>query len=185
MKKKWFQRENAEQKERNAVLILLAVSFLVGGLVGCFLGTKLSSSQAVSAFLEAAKQQAIQPALWREIWVIFRWPAAAVLLSVLPQVGLTIPALLFLRGFLLAYGITSLVLNASAAWCAFLLFGPTCLLTLPVLFVLAEEALLQKTRQTRKRFNLTLRTLFCLPVLVLCVFLDQVALPPLLTWYLA
>lgn len=75
----------------------------------------------------------IAPSLWREVWIVFRWPVAVILLSQLPLAGVTIPVVFFLRGFFLSYGIVALMegMGLSGVLCAGVVFGPTCLLAVP------------------------------------------------------
>lgn len=130
----------------------------------------------------SAQEQVLQPTLWRTLWVVLRWPGAVLLLGCLPRAALTVPVLVFWRGVALSCGVASLILGQAPAWCVGLLFGPSCLLTLPVLFVLAEGVLCQGNRQSPR---LAMRVLVSVPVLMLCVVLEQAAVPPLLTWYLS
>lgn len=69
----------------------------------------------------------IAPSLWREVWIVFRWPVAVILLSQLPLAGVTIPVVFFLRGFFLSYGIVALMegMGLSGVLCAGVVFGPT------------------------------------------------------------
>lgn len=173
-------------KNRDMALLLVSVGFLLGGIFGGLAEGKLPAETYIQEFLQAAAQETIQPDLWRELWVVFRWPGAVVILSLLPWVGLTIPLLFFLRGFLLSYGIVSLTAGSglSGILYAGLLFGPVCLLTVPVLFVLGTEGLLRKAEEPRDPRQTVLRVVLCLLALGLCVILDQVLVPPVLTWFL-
>ena len=135
-----------EQKQRDTVLLMISVGFLCGAILGGLVEGKVSADPYILRFLQAHAQETLVPVLWRELWVIFRWPIAVIILSLLPFVGLTIPALFFLRGFLLSYGIVSLAAGSGfqgMLW-AGLLFGPTCILTIPVMFILGTECLMKK-----------------------------------------
>ena len=175
-----------ETKNRDVALLLVSVGFLLGGIFGGLAAGKLPAETYIQQFLQTAAQETMKPSLWRELWVVFRWPGAVIVLSLLPLVGLTIPLLFFLRAFLLSYGIVSLTVGTglSGILCAGLLFGPTCLLTVPVLFVLGTEGLLRKAEETGSRRQTVFRAALCLLALCLCVFLDQVLVPPVLTWFL-
>lgn len=166
----------------NRVLALLSTAFFLGGLLGCALGGWSSTEGMVGAFLVSAQAQVLQPTLWRTLLVVFRWPGAVLLLGCLPRAALTVPVLVFWRGVALSCGVASLVLGQAPVWCVGLLFGPSCLLALPVLFILAEGVLCQSNRQSP---GLAVRVLVSVPVLTLCVVLEQAAVPPLLTWYLS
>lgn len=62
---------------------------------------------------------------------------------------------------------------------AVLLFGPTCVLTLPVLFLVSTEVLLRKAgEQTEGKLALVLA---CLMALCLCILLDVAVIPDLLS----
>lgn len=102
------RKKEAADKNRDTVLLILSVGFLMGGILGCLLEGKLSGGNLLSPFFQQAAQGAIVPSLWRELWTVFRWPMAAVALSLLPMAGFTVPGLFFLRGFFLSYGIVAL-----------------------------------------------------------------------------
>ncbi|MDO4516807.1 MAG: hypothetical protein Q4C76_06710 [Bacillota bacterium] len=175
-----------EQKQRDAILLMISVGFLCGAVLGGLAEGKLSAEPYVLEFLQAQAREAVTPALWRELWVIFRWPAAVIALSFLPLVGLTMTALFFLRGFLLSYGIIAFAAGSGAQgmlW-AGLLFGPTCILTIPVMFVLGTACLLKKTGSDKAAKAFPLRLLLCVPALALCVFLNNTVVPPVLHFFL-
>ena len=109
-------------------------------------------------------------------------PVAVILLSQLPLAGVTIPVVFFLRGFFLSYGIVALMegMGLSGVLCAGVVFGPTCLLAVPVLFVLGTTGLLRKAESQPKGIPFFRRMVASLLVLALCVFLDQAVVPKLL-----
>ena len=178
--------EEAEEKEAikndDTVLLILSVGFLVGGVLGCLLEGKLSTEHYIGQFFQQAAQMSIAPSLWREVWIVFRWPVAVILLSQLPLAGVTIPVVFFLRGFFLSYGIVALMegMGLSGVLCAGVVFGPTCLLAVPVLFVLGTTGLLRKAESQPKGIPFFRRMVASLLVLALCVFLDQAVVPKLL-----
>ena len=87
----------AEEKNRDTVLLILSIGFLAGGILGCLLEKSLSDTAFSSAaFFQWAAQGDAVPSLWRELWITLRWPVAAVVLSILPLAGLTVPTLFFL-----------------------------------------------------------------------------------------
>ena len=169
-------------KNRDTVLLILSVGFLVGGVLGCLLEGKLSTEHYIGQFFQQAAQMSIAPSLWREVWIVFRWPVAVILLSQLPLAGVTIPVVFFLRGFFLSYGIVALMegMGLSGVLCAGVVFGPTCLLAVPVLFVLGTTGLLRKAESQPKGIPFFRRMVASLLVLALCVFLDQAVVPKLL-----
>ncbi|WP_419057119.1 hypothetical protein [Evtepia gabavorous] len=122
------RKKETEQKNRDTVLLILSVGFLVGGVLGCLLEGKLSTEHYIGQFFQQAAQMSIAPSLWREVWIVFRWPVAVILLSQLPLAGVTIPVVFFLRGFFLSYGIVALMegMGLSGVLCAGVVFGPTC-----------------------------------------------------------
>ena len=175
-----------EQKQRDTVLLMISVGFLCGAILGGLVEGKVSADPYILRFLQEHAQETLVPVLWRELWVTFRWPSAVIILSLLPFVGLTIPALFFLRGFLLSYGIVSLAAGSGfqgMLW-AGLLFGPTCILTIPVMFILGTECLMKKAGSDKGGKKFPLRPLLCVPALVLCVFLNQTVVPPVLHFFL-
>ncbi|WP_418771876.1 hypothetical protein [Neglectibacter timonensis] len=119
--------------------------------------------------------------MWRELWLVFRWPIAVVVLAMLPLAGVTLPILFFLRGLFLSYGLVALIGSTSGAeiLCTMVILGPTCLLTIPILFVLGTAGLLRSTESSPS--SRIRRALCCVSGLVLCVFLDQAVVPQLLT----
>lgn len=175
------RKNEPRQKDRDTVLMILSAAFLAGGVLGCLLLGKLSGESYLSGFFQSVAQEPVTPSLWRAVWTVLRWPMAAVALSLLPLVGLTLPLLFFLRGFFLSYGIVALIqgMGASGLLCAGVVFGPACVLAVPALFILGTAGMLRKTQP--KSGKLLRRGLACLPCLALCVFLDQRVVPKLLT----
>lgn len=174
------------QRQRDTVLLILSVGFLCGAILGGLAEGNLSAAPHIQRFLQVCAQEARTPVLWRELWVTFRWPVAIIMLSLLPFVGLTVPVLFFLRGFLLSYGIVSLAAGSGVQgmlW-AGLLFGPACVLTLPVMFLLGTECLMKKVGSDKDGKKVSLRMLLCVPALILCVFLNQRVVPPVLHFFL-
>ena len=125
-KKERLAAQKKEQKNRDTVLMILSISFLIGGILGCLLEGKLSAGAYVSQFLAHSTQSAVAPSFWRELWTVFRWPAAVIVLGLLPLTGLTVPALFFLRGFFLSYGIVALMEGLGGTGQALSLGQPVC-----------------------------------------------------------
>ena len=176
------KEKEAARKNRDTVLLMLSTAFLAGGIAGCLLEGKLSAAPYISGFLGQAAQTTVAPSLWRELWTVFRWPAAAVLLSLLPLAALTLPTLFFLRGFFLSYGIVAMMegLGGTGVLWAGIVFGPTCLLAVPAFFVLGTTGLLGKSDRQGMGKKLLGRALAALPVLLVCAFLDRMVAPKLL-----
>ena len=175
------RRQEANNQQRDTVLLLLSAAFLFGAIMGCLLEGKLPASPYIASFWSHATQGTILPPLWRELWLVFRWPIAVVVLAMLPLAGVTLPILFFLRGLFLSYGLVALIGSTSGAeiLCTMVILGPTCLLTIPILFVLGTAGLLRSTESSPS--SRIRRALCCVSGLVLCVFLDQAVVPQLLT----
>ena len=177
----------AAQKERDTILMILAVTFLLGGISGCLLEQKFASGIYFRRFLEQAVQDAPIPTWWRASWTVFRWPVCAVVLSLFPLAGWTLPGLFFLRGFFLSYGIVAGIEAAGAAgvWWAGIVFGATCLVTVPIFFILGTTGLLRQAHVPESKGTFLRRVMVCLPVLGLCVCAERAATPRLLHLVLA
>ena len=96
------RRQEANNQQRDTVLLLLSAAFLFGAIMGCLLEGKLPASPYMASFWGQATQGTILPPLWRELWLVFRWPIAVVVLAMLPLAGVTLPILFFLRGLFLS-----------------------------------------------------------------------------------
>ena len=189
MKKRFVQKgrrtaPGRQERQRDVILCILMVAFLSGAVLGGVPESKSGTEAYILRFLQENTKASMTPAFWREAWIVLRWPVGVLLLAVLPCAILTIPGLFFLRGFLLAYGITAVSLGTGTAGvaCAALIFGPACLLTVPVLFVLGASGLLRKGEYR----GLTVEQGgLCLGVLALCILLDQAVVPSALTQFLS
>lgn len=170
-------------RQRDVLLCILAISFLLGTVLGATVENNTATEPYILRFFQACTQESMTASFWREAWTVLRWPAGVLVLSILPFSLLTIPTLFFFRSFLLAYGVaavsggTGMVGNV----CAGLLFGPTCLLTVPVFFVLGTVGLLRKVE--RQSISTKYGGL-CLGALALCILLDQTAVPFTLSCFL-
>lgn len=189
MKKRFVQKgrrtaPGRQGRQRDVILCILLAAFLAGAVLGGVLESKSGAEAYILRFLQENTEKSITPAFWREAWITLRWPVGVLLLTVLPCSILTIPGLFFLRGFLLSYGITAVSLGAGTAGvvCSALVFGPACLLTVPVLFVLGASSLLRKGEHR----GLTVEQGgLCLGALALCIVLDQAVVPSALTQFLS
>ena len=173
----FHSRRKGEGRAGSTALLMISCGFLFGGILGWLLESNLSSGAYVRAFLDAIKDGAITPEIPRVLWSICRWPLLVMVAGILPLAGLGIPAVLCLRGFLLSYSISAFfdVGIKEAA----MLFGPVCLLTLPVLFLLAEGILLKKAGEPTERKPAVV--LACLLSLALCAVLELTVIPILLS----
>lgn len=173
----------ATETQQNGVLLLLAAGFLSGALLGGFFAGRLSFGPYITEFLQDMMQESGEPALWRELWSCLRWPVAVWLLGSLPWAGLTMPTLFFLRGALLSCGIGAVAAGRGLEgilW-AGILFGPTCVLTVPVMFVLGTDRLLRRAAPSAARRRTPLRLSLCAAALAACVLVDQKAVPTVLS----
>jgi len=173
----FHSRRKGEGKAGSTALLMISCGFLLGGILGWLLESNLSSGAYVRGFLDAMKDGAITPEIPRVLWSICRWPLLVMVAGIFPMAGLGIPAVLCLRGFLLSYSISAF-LEVSAKD-AVVLFGPVCLLTLPVLFLMAEDILLRKAGEPTERKPAVV--LACLLALVLCAVLELTVVPIFLT----
>lgn len=170
-------KKKGENRSSNAALALISAAFLLGGILGWLVEGNISSEDYVRGFLDAMKDRVITPEIHRELWGIGRWPLLVMVAGILPLSGLGIPAVLCLRGFLLSYSISAFW-DAGAKEAA-ILFGPVCLLTLPVLFLMAEGFLLKRAGEPTERKPAVVMA--CLLSLVLCAVLELTVVPILLT----
>ena len=179
-----------------------AVFFFLGGLAGCILAARIDggASESLSAymqgFLSAAQEGGVgAPALLHVVWETARWPLLAVLLGFTALGLLGLPILFSVRGFLLAFSIASFVRMFGAAGCllAFLVFGVSGAVSVPVLFVLGVQSL-TAARALASRFlgdggrscspygrAYFLRCGCCAAALALCAALEYLAVPALVT----
>ena len=179
-------KPETQKKGRDTVLLVLVTAFLIGAAGGCVLAGKLAPNN-LEMLLRQVLESKTHPALWRELWAIFRWPMAAVVLGLLPMAGLTLPGLFFLRGVFLGYAVQVVAKGITShgfLW-AGVLFGPTCLLAVPAFFVLGCLGLLRTAAQTSGRAKLLLGGAICCGPLALCVLLDQTVVLNLLDILLA
>ena len=176
----------ARRKGRDTVLLFLVAAFLIGAAAGCALAGNAAPDN-LETLLRQVLEAKTKPSLWRELWAVFRWPMAAMILGFLPLAGLTLPGVFFLRGACLGYAVQAVaggVTSHGFLW-AGVLFGPTCLLAVPVFFALGCIGLWPAAAQTPRRIKLLLGGAVCCVPLILCVFLDQTVVQNLLDILLA
>lgn len=180
-----------------AVLFILSVAFLVGGMAGCVLVNRVGGNGevALEEFLEGYLSvvnsgELTRPNILTLVWETLRWPLFIFLLSVTPLGLFAIPVLFLVRGFLLSFSIASFfrVLGTSGLALALALFGFTGVLYVPVLFILGVQGFLLSGAMTgrligegRKRSMLDRNVLFrcgiCALVLCVCCFLEYHLVP--------
>lgn len=183
-------------------LVILSVSFLIGAIAGCLLAGGVAEAENgtlatyVEGYLAAARSGTLTaPHLLSVLWETMRWPLLTVLLAFTALGVIGIPVLFAVRGFLLSFAVASFVrvLGGAGSILAFLLFGLTGLLTVPVLFVLGAQGftacrilasrLVGERRRTGAPYGrgYFLRCALCFGVLAACVCLEQTVLPALLS----
>lgn len=129
-------------------LILLGVSFFLGGLLGFFFASiipqeeDLSLFQYFSDYFTAVKSGEAQAKLWTVLWGNLKAPLLAFFLgfSVLGLWGL--PLLFLAESFVFTFSVSSLcrVLGVSGLLPAFVLFGLPALWWVPLLFLLGLQS---------------------------------------------
>lgn len=173
------KRDKRGKPSPSGPLFLLGAAFLLGGVLGSSLAQHLPPTDTVTGFLQSTVQGVAAPTLSRTLWCLLRWPAAAVILGWLPLAGLTLPLLFLARGCALSYGITAVMTGGeSGAWWAGVLFGSTCLLAVPALFLLGTRSLVKK-RPTKERNWSPGWTAAAVLALALCAGWEQQGAPRL------
>lgn len=174
-------------------LIFLGICFAAGALSGfLFSGLGGDSSELLDYlhryFQLAGQGNGADPSLWSSIWDLTRWPLAAFLLGSTAFGALGVPALLGVRGFLLAFSSTTFARLFGLPGMAVSLaaFGVTALVAVPVLFVVSADAFRQSlSRLSGERapaWNQRVQALTpCMGLLVLSIALQQTLMPALLT----
>lgn len=183
------------------VLAVIAVSFLAGGLVGCLLVSLVGGSgqEALAGYMEGFLQAAqagelTTPSLAALVWDTVRWPLLALLLGFTALGLLALPLLFVVRGFLLAFSIASFVRLFGGAGCllALIVFGVGGAFSVPVLFVLGVQSLLAARVLAGRVWGdgkaaplygrvYWLRCGWCAAALCVCMLLDGLAVPALVS----
>lgn len=131
-------------------LVVVSAAFALGGVLGCGLAAQVGGGGGdmlhayVTGYLTAARAgEAAPPHMLSVVWSTIRWPVFAVLMGFTGLGLLGIPVLFSIRGFLLSFAITSFVrmFGGVGGVLAFLTFGVTGLVAIPVLFVLGVQSL--------------------------------------------
>lgn len=182
-------------------LILIAVCFFLSGTFGCLLASYIDGGgrEQLSVYVDGFLRSTIAdgselPGLAVQIWDVIRWPILTVLLGFTALGLLGLPLLFAVRGFLLGFSISSFVQLFGSSGCllAFLLFGMSSTISVPVLFVLGVQSFTTARKlagcvgQGRKALLPCGRTYIrrygiCALALCICVVLERVAVPPLVS----
>ncbi|MDD5938546.1 MAG: stage II sporulation protein M [Clostridiales bacterium] len=187
--------------EGTPALVVTAAFFALGGLLGCFLAFQADRggdqilSGYLAAFLSSAQDGALNlPDLPGLIWRTARWPGALFLLGFTALGLLGIPALSVLRGFFLAFSISSFarVYGRAGLSVAFLLLGIPGLLSVPVFLLMAAQSFsaawslacrsgAQGGRSLPYHRDYFLRCGGCAAAVVVCIFLEHQVIPVLVS----
>lgn len=185
---RWFCRTKEKEKmsrprgeKGTPVLAVLSACFLAGGVLGYLSACTEITAGIASAFLSQTVGGVLeQPSVLRETWILLRWPLAIIVLGRFPHPDRSLPLLFLLRGYLLSIGISAFAAeNGAVGWvCSVLLFGPACLFTLPVFFLLGVNQLKREKGNHTAAWVLTAGV--CISALMLCGLLDCKVMPALL-----
>lgn len=184
-----------------AALVILSAAFFLGGLAGCLLADQVGGdgSNALNDYLSGYLSvinsgDAVRPDVLSLLWEIVRWPLLTVALSLTPLGLLGVPVVFLVRGFLLSFAIASFfhVLGAFGLALAFVVFGITGLIGIPVLFIFGVQSFLSAGAMTGRLMGegrrqpplldrMTLmRCGVCVAALCVCGFLEYCIVPVLL-----
>lgn len=175
-----------------AALIVLAVVFFIGGLAGCALAgrTEDGGAAALNGYLDgylnvAASDEIARPEFFFLLWKAIRWPLFAILLGFTPIGLIGVPVLFLVRAFLLSFSIASFfhVLGPKGLFFAFLVFGITGLVYIPILYVLGTQSFLSAglivgriTGENRRYAGIKRSDVFCccicFVILIACSFIE-------------
>ncbi len=148
MKKHGIKARKVPLSGADAVCLILAAAFLVGGIAGCILVNSVGGEgeTALGTYLEGYFSSLVSgvfewPGFFELLWETFRWPLFVVLLGLTPLGLLGLPAAFLVRGFLLSFSAASLfrIFDFSGLILAFVLFGVTGIVCIPVLFQLGVQ----------------------------------------------
>lgn len=188
-------------KAHKAALPLLTTAFLVGAFLGTLLvgcasgagGTALSGY--IEGFAAALRTGGLgAPSVLAACWSVLRWPLLVLALSYVRFGLIGIPLVLCARGFLFSFCIAAFVqvLGRSGLLFALLLLGVESFLSIPVLFILAAQALqrasvpkpIGKSRPAQAVEQspfVLLRNTLCFSILLFCILWESLLLPLLLS----
>lgn len=176
-----------------SALVVVSTCFLAGGIIGCLTAGQVigGGEDCVSAYLTAFITTAQSGEIFcldmfALLWGLFRWPLFGVLLGFTALGLVGIPILFGVRGFALAFSIASFVglYGGAGGILAFLLFGLSGVVTLPVLFVLGLDGFLNaralSARVEKQRGNLVCYS-WCAVALGIGICIEAMVVPVLLS----
>lgn len=174
-------------------LLALSVFFLMGVFTASVLLARMGDAGASGlrgflAGLAGTESGAVSPGLGPVLWGILRWPALLLVVQ-LTALGLAVtPILFFIRGFLLMFsvGAVSVLAPGTGLTAAFVLFGLSEMIQLPVFFLLGARGLpgtaaLWRTQHREKREVSLQRCGVCAAALAAAGFLELRVVPLLLS----
>lgn len=132
-------------------LSVLCLFFALGVILGFLFAKEISQTENSALFLYMEEYlSAVRngnftlPGILPVLWETFRWPLLVVLLSFTAIGFLGIPVVFIVRGFLLSFAVAAFVrvFGGIGVVLAFLLFGITGALSVPVLFVLGVQGMM-------------------------------------------
>lgn len=144
--------------EQGAALLVLALSFLAGGLAGCLLAALSNGIGAEELgkylvdYLSLAEEESLPRDLWPLVWNQIKYLLAALLLGI-TALGLAgLPILFGVRGFFFSFPVACFfrVFGARGLFPAFILFGLSALLWAPALFAAGVPGFLFARRLLRQ-----------------------------------
>jgi hypothetical protein len=200
MKTRLAKIRNVPGNSEISATILLALFFMAGGLLGCLTAARVgggandSLALYIRGYLAAGVAGEVStPSIFSLIWDSFRYALIAALFGFTSLGVILMPLLMAVRGFFLAFAAASFVhmCGGGGLLLAMGVFGFSCLLTVPCLFVLAVQGYLAARvlagMATDGRYPMydnraALRFLICFLVLSCNVLFSRFAAPPLLNW---
>lgn len=190
------------QGGRTPALFCLSACFLCGIIAGCIWADSVTGSggtslaEYINGYLGALREGTVdRSGVLAAVWETARWPLITVVLAFTALGLIAIPVLFVVRGFLLSFSVACFIriLGSTGAILAFLLFGVTGALCLPVLFILGLQGVeasrllclrlmgIQRTGGVIYGKEYLLRCGLCAAILCISICLEQAVVPSLLT----
>lgn len=195
MKVTGFRVGRAGGRGVSPALLVAGIAFSIGAVCGSFAARQVDLSQLagyLSGYLSAAQGGELSVSLPQLLWKCLRGPLIACLLG-FSALGLAgVPALLWCKGFVLAYGAAAFlrIYGSGGILPAFAALGVTGLLSLPALLLVGTQswraAGLRMTRPAMKHriYDRAYWLTCCISGFFVTgqLLLEQYAVIPLLQW---